>query len=165
MRLDNIVIQVYNNCGDRMNKKNEIIGLYMKSVDLMREIENKPRDFGTGDLLYSSTIHTLVQIGKNPGINLTNLAEKLDISKSAVSKFVRQLLELSLITKSKDINNRKEVIFYLSERGLEAYRGHEAFEKRFFAIVEKRLDLLKEDEKSVFHDFLLSLVSELKKVE
>lgn len=148
-----------------MNKKNEIIGLYMKSVELMKEIESKPRDFGTGDLLYSSTIHTLVQIGKNPGINLTNLAEKLDISKSAVSKFIKQLLALSLITKSKDINNRKEVFFYLSEKGVTAYKGHESFEKLFFNVIEKRLDILAEKEKEVFVDFLNSLVFELKKVE
>jgi len=137
----------------------------MKSVDLMREIESKPRDFGTGDLLYSSTIHTLVQIGKNPGINLTNLAERLDISKSAVSKFIRQLLELKLITKSKDINNRKEVIFYLSEKGVTAYNGHEAFEKNFFSVIENNVDVLTESEKNVFINFLMSLVGELKKVE
>ena len=148
-----------------MNKKREIIKLYMKSVDLMREIESKPRDFGTGDLLYSSTIHTLVQIGNNPGINLTNLAEKLDISKSAVSKFIRQLLGLSLITKSKDINNRKEVIFYLSEKGVIAYNGHEAFEKNFFSVIENNVDVLTESEKNVFINFLMSLVGELKKVE
>jgi DNA-binding MarR family transcriptional regulator len=148
-----------------MNEKKAIIGLYMKSVDLMRAIENEPRDFGTGDLLYSSTIHTLVEIGKNPGINLTNLAEKLDISKSAVSKFVRQLLEKSLITKSKDINNRKEVIFYLSEKGVVAYNGHESFEKRFFGLIENKLDMLKDNEKEVFVEFLSSLVQALKKVE
>jgi len=136
----------------------------MKSVSLMREIESEPRDFGTGDLLYSSTIHTLVQIGKNPGINLTNLAEKLDISKSAVSKFVRQLLEKSLITKSKDVNNRKEVIFYLSEKGVVAYQGHESFEKRVFGVIEEKIDLLKDEEKEVFVEFLTSLVQELKRV-
>lgn len=148
-----------------MNKKREIIKLYMKSVDLMREIENKPRDFGTGDSMYSSTIHTLVQIGKNPGINLTNLAERLDISKSAVSKFIQQLLELKLITKSKDINNRKEVIFYLSEKGVIAYNGHESFEKNFFSVIENNVDVLTESEKNVFINFLMSLVEELKKVK
>ncbi|HPE41302.1 MAG TPA: MarR family transcriptional regulator [Bacteroidales bacterium] len=148
-----------------MKKKKEIIKLYMKSVDLMREIESKPRDFGTGDLLYSSTIHTLVQIGKNPGINLTNLAERLDISKSAVSKFILQLLELELITKSKDINNRKEVIFYLSEKGVVAYHGHELFEKDFFGVIEKNVNALQESEKEIFITFLRSLVEELKKVE
>jgi len=156
---------VYNNVGDNMKKKQEIIKLYMKSVDLMREIESKPRDFGTGDLLYSSTIHTLVQIGKNPGINLTNLAEQLDISKSAVSKFIRQLIDLGLITKSKDINNRKEVIFYLSEKGVVAYHGHESFEREFFDVIEKNLNALKEREKEVFITFLRSLVGELKKVD
>ncbi len=148
-----------------MNKKQEIIQLYMKSVDLMREIESKPRDFGTGDLLYSSTIHTLVQIGKNPGINLTNLAERLVISKSAVSKFIRQLLELGLITKSKDISNRKEVIFYLSEKGVVAYHGHESFEREFFGVIKNNVNTLKEDEKDIFITFLRSLVGELKKVE
>ena len=148
-----------------MTKSEQIISLYMKSKELFNEFESTPRDFGTGDLLYASTIHTLVQIAKNPGINLTNLAEKLDISKSAVSKFIKQLLALSLITKSKDINNRKEVIFYLSEKGVTAYKGHEAFEKLFFSVIEKRLDILAEEEKDVFVDFLSSLVCELKKVE
>lgn len=105
-----------------MKDYENIIKLYFKSLKAFNEFESIPRDFGTGgDMLYSSEIHTLQAIGRNANINLTELAEKLDISKSGASKFVLKLLEKDLITKNKLINNKKEVVFNLTEKGLIAF--------------------------------------------
>ena len=76
-----------------MTDINSIIKLYFETVRGFNELEKNPRDFGTGDLLYSSEIHTIQQIGYHESINLTMLAEKLGISKSGTSKHIKKLLE------------------------------------------------------------------------
>ena len=91
---------MYIKYGDYMKDYEKIIKLYFKSIKGFNEFESLPRDFGTGDLLYSSEIHTLQAIGNNSNINLTELAEILDISKSGTSKFVKKLLDKNLITTS-----------------------------------------------------------------
>lgn len=147
-----------------MKDYTNIIKLYFKSVREFNEFESIPRDFGTGDLLYSSEIHTLQVIGRNANINLTELAGKLDISKSGASKFVRKLLEKELITKSKHLSNKKEVVFNLTEKGLIAYLGHEEFDKEVFNSIHKVLARLDENQIEFLESFLDELVLEVKKL-
>ncbi|MCK7514822.1 MAG: hypothetical protein MZV70_69690 [Desulfobacterales bacterium] len=47
--------------------------IYGAHKELTR-LEQEPREYGTGRLLYGSEIHTLVCIGENPYLNLTALA-------------------------------------------------------------------------------------------
>jgi DNA-binding MarR family transcriptional regulator len=151
--------------GDEMKKFENIIHLYFKSVRGFNEIESIPRDFGTGDKLYSSEIHTLKVIGDNSSINLTELAEKLDISKSGTSKFVKKLLVKNLITKSKQLSNRKEVIFNLTEKGLIAYEGHETFSKKMFGSIYNILSQHDEEQIDFLESFLLELCLDVERVK
>ena len=138
--------------------------LYFKSVKGFNELESIPRDFGTGDLLYSSEIHTLQAIGDSTDINLTELALKLDISKSGTSKFVKKLLEKDLITKSKLYGNKKEVVFGLTEKGRTAYLGHKTFSKEVFAPIYNILSRLDKNEIGFLESFLYDLSSEVEKL-
>ncbi len=162
--LDNIINLVYNNDGDYMKSYERIIELYFKSISGFNEFESIPRDFGTGDLLYSSEIHTLQAIGNNANINLTELAEKLDISKSGTSKFVKKLLAKDLITKSKQLSNKKEVVFNLTEKGLIAYLGHETFSKEVFNSIYNILSRLDKNQIDFLESFLNELALEVEKL-
>ena len=73
-----------------MKNYENIIKLYFSSMKLFEEIEKTPKDFGTGDLLYGSEIHTIVAIGKNPGSNMTEIAEIMDITKGGVQKICQE---------------------------------------------------------------------------
>ncbi len=120
---------------DRLKIYREIADLMFGVHNRFTALESTPKDFGTGDLLYATEIHTIVVIGGNPNSNLTELAELLGVSKSSVSKFVKKLLEKEYIVKTQAPENRKEVFFELTERGWTAYRGHETFSDRLFGKV------------------------------
>ena len=96
-----------------MKTYEKVIEQYFKSIKYFNEFESTPRDFGTNDLLFKSEIHTIIAIGKNPGINLTELASVLDITMAGASKFVKKLMNKELVLKSRLVDNKKEVIFYL----------------------------------------------------
>jgi DNA-binding MarR family transcriptional regulator len=145
------------------NNVNEIINLYFKSLELFKNLESTPRDFGSGNLLFKSEVHTLSAIGFNPGINLTSLAAEMSVSKSAVSKFVRKLLDKHLIQKYIEEDNKKEVIFYLTDIGKTVFEGHEAFKKSYFSGIYELLAQLKQEEKIFLTNFLKSLNQTVKK--
>jgi len=147
-----------------MKDINNIIKLYFKTVEGFREIEKKPKDFGTGDLLYSSEIHTIEQIGNHSSINLTVLSEKLGISKSAVSKSIKKLLLKDLITKSRRLDNDKEVIYNLTVKGLIAFSGHEEFSKTTFQSIRNLLSELNDEQKNFMEMFLSDLALEINKI-
>ncbi len=98
----------------------------------LRNLESSPRDYGTGDVLYSSDIHTVTAIEQHPGANLTQLAEYLDVSKAAVSKFTSKMLKLGYITKNRPAANAKEVIFHLTGKGKAAAEFHHQFDRKNF---------------------------------
>lgn len=140
-----------------MDTIQKVIKLYFKSIKMFNEFESIPRDFGTGDLLYSSEIHTLVAIGKHPDVNLTELAKILDITKGGASKFVKKLLEKELINKKTLMTNKKEVYFELTQKGLVAYNGHEEFSQDVFRDIYDKLSEMDTNEIKFLESFLEGL--------
>jgi len=155
---------VYNKFGDKMENDNvrEIISLYFQSMETFKNLESTPRDFGSGDLLYKSEVRTLSAIGHNSGINLTSLSVEMNVSKSAVSKFVGKLLDKNLIRKTIEEDNKKEVAFYLTDKGQIAFEGHEAYAESTFSGIYDLLAHLTHEEKIFLTSFLNDLNGVLK---
>lgn len=76
---------------------------WMGVINRFTLIENSPRDFGSGERLYPSEIHTIEAIGKNEGTNLTQLAETMGVIKAVISQIVRKLEMKKYVQKYKDM--------------------------------------------------------------
>lgn len=148
-----------------MKNYSEIIAHILKVHNKLNLISKKPRDFGTGDLLYSTEIHTIVTIMKNPGNNLTELSYNLGVSKSATSKVIKKLLQKEYIIKSRPRDNQKEVIFNLTYKGKIAFKEHEKFSKEAFKKVYTILENTNNMEFKIIKSFLQELSYELDKIE
>jgi DNA-binding MarR family transcriptional regulator len=140
---------------------NSLLGKIHHAHRLLAAIEEEPRDYGTDRLFYASEIHCLVCIGENPGINLTTLALKLEVSKSAASKFVGKLLASRCITKTKAADNARDVLFSVTAKGRRAVEGHRKFETATFGPLEAIESRLGAAEHKAVGDFLDSLARSL----
>jgi DNA-binding MarR family transcriptional regulator len=136
--------------------------IYAAHMALSR-LEQEPRAYGTGRLFYASEIHTLACIGENPYINLTSLAMKLEVSKSAASKFVKKLMDAACIEKTKSPDNEKDVLFHATGKGKRAIQGHRAFRATTFGPLEGIEARLDPAARGVISSFLADLNAELKK--
>ncbi len=130
--------------------------LYLIHMKLT-ELEKTPRDYGTGELLYSSDVHTLESLSLNEGCNLTELAAGLNVSKPAAFKFVRKLLHRGYILKSGQPGSAREVAYHLSDLGREAVEGHREFRNTVFAPLEELILQISPDDRAMIHDFLEKL--------
>jgi DNA-binding MarR family transcriptional regulator len=120
-----------------MNKElHSIIDLFIKILHLYSVLDKKPKDFGTGDLLYVSEIHAIHAIASNPEINLTQLAELSGVTKGAISQMVKRLVSKRYIARYK-VRNKKEVNLRLSDKGFLINQRYEDFEKERFVFAEK----------------------------
>lgn len=120
-----------------MNEElHSIIDLFTRILHLYSVIDKKPKDFGTGDLLYVSEIHAIHYIGGNPEINMTQLAEISGVTKGAVSQIVKRLVRKQYIALYKT-KNKKEVNLRLSDKGYIINKHYEEFEKERFVFAEK----------------------------
>ncbi len=131
-----------------------ILELIYKAHRRLGELESTPRDYGTGELLYSSDIHTVEAVGRQPGCNLTQLAGALEVSKPAASKFTRNLLRRGFLVKQKQAGNAKEVSFSLSPKGQRARQAHERFTRKVFGPLQAVESELSVSDRRVIRSFL-----------
>lgn len=114
--------------------KNELqllIDIFLKILHMYSVVTRKPKDYGTGDLLYFTEIHTITMVGKNKEINMTGLAELMGVTKGAISQTINKLVRKKLIRKL-NTNNKKEFNLRLTEKGSIVYKGQRSFQKELF---------------------------------
>ncbi|MCG8472276.1 MAG: MarR family transcriptional regulator [Desulfobacterales bacterium] len=104
--------------------------LFHKIINKMKRIEQTPRHFGTDVLLYPSEIHTIDAIGRNPGINITELATMQGVTKGAISQIIRKLVDKEMVVRMKDEKSSREVFLVLSTTGKIAFESHKSFHAR-----------------------------------
>lgn len=110
----------------------ELIDQFLRILHLYSVINRKPRDYGTGDMLYFTEVHTIAMVGRNRQINITKLAALMGVTKGAISQTLRKLAAKGLITRLNS-SNRKEVSLALTEKGNTVYHSMESFWKELFA--------------------------------
>ena len=104
-----------------------ILSKFDRVVTAMEGMHAPSFSFGTGIPMYRREIHTIQVIGKNPGINITALAEKMDVTKGAVSQIITKLAKKGLVRKTYAPGNAKEVVPELTDLGRVGFRNHERF--------------------------------------
>ncbi|MGE5415783.1 MAG: MarR family winged helix-turn-helix transcriptional regulator [Acidobacteriota bacterium] len=118
---------------------NVLIELFIRLANKVNELEKTPRSFGTDMVLHPSEIHSVDVIGRNQGINVTELAKKLGVTKGAVSQMLSKLTRKGLVKKARDAGNDKEVILELTDDGRIAFAGHQEFHREMFESIIHRL--------------------------
>jgi len=113
-----------------------MIDLFIRILHTYSVLDKKPKDYGTGDLLYVSEIHAIHYIGTNPEINMTQLAEISGVTKGAISQTVKRLVSKRYVARYKS-RNKKEVNLRLSDKGYVINQKYELFEKEKFVFAEK----------------------------
>ena len=104
-----------------------ILRKFDRVVTVMESLHAPSLSFGTGVAMFRKEIHTIQAIGKNPGINITSLAEHMGVTKSAVSQTIKKLTRKGLVRKTYAPGNAKEVMLELTELGKIGFRNHETF--------------------------------------
>ncbi len=79
----------------------------------------------------SSEIHYIECIGKNVDSNVTKLAESLYMTRGAISKMTKKLIQKGIIESYQKPDNKKEIYFRLTEQGQAINKVHEKLHKEF----------------------------------
>lgn len=110
-----------------------------------------------GVKLFPSEIHLMMLVAEAEVINATRMAERLGISKSAISQTVSRLEKKNIFRKDKDPYNKNEMTLMFTGFGEKAMAGY--LEKRMAVMEEPGKDLarLPEHDKAVIRHFLSGL--------
>ncbi|WP_145333860.1 MarR family transcriptional regulator [Paenibacillus xylanexedens] len=93
-----------------------------------------------------SEVHCIEFIEKNVDSNVTKLAESMYMTKGAISKLTKKLIEKGLIEDYQKANNKKEVFFRLTQQGRVVFDIHEKLHKEFQERDESVFDHVTEEQ-------------------
>lgn len=129
-----------------MSIARELTEKFYRLMNKFNELEKRPYDFGIGETMYPSEIHTIEAIGKNSGINVTELAKTLHITKGAASQMITKLKKRGFINKVRSVDNDKEVLLILTDKGKKAFDGHERFHNAMYVDLADYLSNIKKEQ-------------------
>ncbi len=104
-------------------------------MDHAYQLDQTPQEFGTGHPLSQAEIHTVQAIGDHPQINLTELSQKMGVTKGATSQMVTKLVKRALVAKKKSVHNNREIVLELTKLGWIGHREHEAYHRYIVTIL------------------------------
>ncbi|MDA1679909.1 MarR family transcriptional regulator [Bacillus cereus group sp. TH152-1LC] len=113
-----------------MNKEEQVMNgfreLYNKMVWLNKDkMEEGLKGFK------SSEVHCIEYIENNVDSNVTQLAEAFYVTRGAISRMTKKLINKGLIESYQKSENKKEIYFRLTEQGKEIYKIHEELHNEF----------------------------------
>ncbi|QSZ26566.1 MarR family transcriptional regulator [Aceticella autotrophica] len=138
----------------------ELCELFVHVVNQYNALDKMPYSYGIGQKLHLSEVHTIDAIGKHDNINITKLAQYLNVTKGAVSQMVRKLVNKNLVIKSISPETENEVVLSLTELGKQVYEGHQRFHKN----LNKKIASLLAQQPPGTIDILATLSKELQKI-
>jgi len=132
----------------------EIILQFTRIMNKFNELEKEPVDFGTGEKLYPSEIHTLQVIGDKPGITTTEISGIFGITRGAVSQVTGKLHRRGYLRKVRNIAYGKEILLTLTGKGEVVYRSHELFHRDMNEEISKFAESFSDRDIRKFRDML-----------
>lgn len=109
-----------------MDKQDYILKLVKKMTKLADKIykyQSMPRDYGTGDKLYMREPHFIDMVGVS-GMDMGELAQKLDVSNGAVSQLAARLEKKGYVYRQAKTEDSRCICCYLTEKGENMFYLH-----------------------------------------
>lgn len=101
-----------------------------------------------------SEIHCLDYIGKNAGSNVTRLADAFYMTRGAISKMTKKLMEKELVQSYQKPENKKEIYFRLTEQGKEVFNIHQNLHREFQTRDKAVFDQFTDEQLEIMLDFV-----------
>ena len=131
---------------DREDESKEIMDRFIRLVHLYNAMEKVPVRHGRDFDLFHSERHMLDKAGENPGINVTEFARVVGVTKGAVSQVIKKLDSKGLVRRYKKGDNDKEVFIDLTEKGREVCEERKRINQETIREISEGLSRYSDDE-------------------
>ncbi|MCR5289329.1 MAG: MarR family transcriptional regulator [Treponema sp.] len=113
--------------------------LWERIIHKYTQVEKMPQKYCDNLLLTQPEIHTVVSIGDQEGIGVTQLAKIRGITKGAVSQMIYKLVDKGVVEKHVSPDSDAAVSLFLTDKGkqvcLEHRKRHEAQSDMFMRLM------------------------------
>lgn len=125
---------------DQDKQLQNLIGQFYRVVNRTNQLRNVPIAFEGCQPLNTAAIHLIETIGNYECINMTEISQKLGITKGAVSQMTAKLVSKKLIAKIKQPHSEKDVYLSLTENGQRIFEGHRKLHAQMYGELSELLN-------------------------
>ncbi|HPH96459.1 MAG TPA: MarR family transcriptional regulator [Anaerolineaceae bacterium] len=146
------------------NELTPLIEQLVRLFNKFHQIETRPRRYGTPVLIYFSEIHVLDVAGRYPGASLSEIADRLGVTRGAVWQTVKKLEAKHLVTRACQPGSAKEVTLNLTDTGWQAFNAFQQVLTRKDASISVSLEGLTAPERARVKQWMDQLESFMDKI-
>jgi len=106
---------------DKKKITRELVELFIRVVERYNALEKIPVTAGSRHKVYHSERHMIDRVGDQPGMNLTEFARSIGVTKGAVSQVVSKLETKGLVRRIRAEADAKTVYLELTPAGRDLY--------------------------------------------
>lgn len=132
----------------------DVIHSLLSTVSALKQEAKRPKDYGTGDVLYYSEAKMLEVIHRNPELNAVQLSRLMNISRGAVTQMSNKLEEKGYIIRYLQEGNKKAKYYQLTERGKLIKEKHDHYHREANGQICNYLKSLDKHEMTIIMSFL-----------
>ncbi|WP_142505684.1 MarR family winged helix-turn-helix transcriptional regulator [Melghirimyces algeriensis] len=119
-----------------MNHGSHSIG---RLIFQLQRLERNPRTFGEAGTLTPSEIHAVDAIGEDGNVLMSQLAERLGVTKGAITQVIRRLEKKGIVFRGEHPEDSRAVLISLTDRGKTAYQAHLKLHQQFYQQLQEQL--------------------------
>ncbi|QOR35011.1 MarR family transcriptional regulator [Clostridium sp. 'deep sea'] len=136
------------------DKANYILKNFVQLVESAANGKKKVLDFGDGMVFHRREIHIIKVIGDFPGIYLSEIAQRFNVTRAVIWKALKKLEARKLVYKCSYEGDKKKQSIYLTEQGQKAYYAHHKFHEENDAQIFNYLLALSEHDLNTISHFV-----------
>lgn len=145
-----------------MNKEEKFLSALKRLVNVLSSGKNDSREY-LGTRLYKAEIHLLEIIGQNQGINPNEIAQKMQVTKGAVSQIISKLISKQLIEKVIYAKDSRSHDLHLTEEGKKVFQYHQDYERENVQMMINLLHQCNPNDIQIFEQIIEMTISFVKR--
>ena len=132
----------------------DVIHNFLNTMDALNQEGKRPKDYGTGDVLYYAETRMLDAIYRSPRISAVQMSRQMGITRGAVTQMSNRLEEKGYIERYLQEGNNKVKYFRLTGLGQAVKAGHDDYHKAANRKICDYIKSLGSQEVDIIIDFL-----------
>lgn len=111
------------------------------------------REYTEGEHLFMREVHFVVAVGPGSGKTMTQLAEALDVTRSAVSQLASRMEKKGYVMRLQSAEDKRQIITVLTEKGEALYAEHTAYDTANYQKISDLFSSFSDEDLSKFVEY------------